>query len=112
MFGIGSTELLIILVVALLILGPKKLPEIARSLGKGMAEFRRMSNDVKRTIDMEVDRAEEEERTKKTKKEMYPDKDKTSDTSSTSSTAGKQNEKEKKGNQSGEEKNESEKDQK
>jgi sec-independent protein translocase protein TatB len=53
MFGIGTTEVLLILVVALLVIGPSKLPEVARALGKGMAEFRKMSSDVKRTIDME-----------------------------------------------------------
>ncbi len=53
MFGIGTTEILLILVVALLVIGPTKLPEVARALGKGMAEFRRMSSDVKRTIDLE-----------------------------------------------------------
>jgi sec-independent protein translocase protein TatB len=72
MFGIGSTELIIILVVALLVLGPKKLPEIARTLGKGMAEFRRMSTDVKRTIEMEADRSEEAEK-KKVKQETVPE---------------------------------------
>lgn len=50
MFGIGFPELLIILVVALLVFGPAKLPELARSLGKGMAEFRRASNDLRRTL--------------------------------------------------------------
>ena len=39
MFGIGSTELLVILVVALLVLGPKNLPQIARTIGKAMGEF-------------------------------------------------------------------------
>jgi sec-independent protein translocase protein TatB len=74
MFGIGSTELIVILVVALLVLGPKKLPEIARSLGKGMAEFRRMSTDVKRTIEMESDRSEEK-RKKEVKEEPFPEKE-------------------------------------
>ena len=46
MFGIGPTELVVILVVALLVLGPKRLPEIARALGKGLAEFRRATADV------------------------------------------------------------------
>jgi sec-independent protein translocase protein TatB len=59
MFGIGSTELLIILVVALIVIGPSKLPEIAKTLGKAMAEFRRVSSDVKRTIETEVEKEEE-----------------------------------------------------
>ncbi|MEE8311624.1 MAG: twin-arginine translocase TatA/TatE family subunit [Candidatus Binatia bacterium] len=46
MFGIGPTELLVILGIALLILGPKRLPELARSLGRGLAEFRRATSDV------------------------------------------------------------------
>ncbi len=53
MFGIGTTEVLVILVVALLVIGPSKLPDVARALGKGLAEFRRMTSDVKRTIDLE-----------------------------------------------------------
>jgi TatA/E family protein of Tat protein translocase len=55
MFGIGAPELLIILVVALLVLGPKRLPEMARSLGRGMAEFRRASNEFTRTLTASVE---------------------------------------------------------
>jgi len=51
MFGIGPTELVVILVVALLVLGPKRLPEIARALGKGLAEFRRATADVTSELD-------------------------------------------------------------
>ena len=48
MFGIGMTELLVILTIGLIVIGPKKLPELARSLGKGLAEFRRASTEVRR----------------------------------------------------------------
>lgn len=74
MFGIGTTELLIILVVALIVLGPSKLPELMKSLGKGLAEFRRMSTDVKRTLDAEVEKAEMEQKTAEMKKQMFPEK--------------------------------------
>ncbi|MCF8039193.1 MAG: Sec-independent protein translocase protein TatB [Desulfohalobiaceae bacterium] len=67
MFGIGTTEVLIILVVALLVIGPSKLPEVAKALGKGMAEFKKMSSDVKRTIDMETHLAEMEQEEKEQK---------------------------------------------
>lgn len=45
MFGIGGTELLVILVVALIVLGPKSVPQIARTLGKAMSEFRKVSTE-------------------------------------------------------------------
>ena len=47
MLDIGLSELLIILAVALIVLGPKKLPEVARSLGRGLAQFRRASEDLR-----------------------------------------------------------------
>ena len=46
MFGIGVPELLVILVVALIVLGPKRLPDVAKTLGKGLAEFRRATSDL------------------------------------------------------------------
>jgi sec-independent protein translocase protein TatA len=53
-FGLGVPELIFILVLALLIFGPKRLPEIGRTLGRGMSEFRKASNDLKRTINVEL----------------------------------------------------------
>jgi TatA/E family protein of Tat protein translocase len=51
MFGIGPTELIVILVIALLVLGPKRLPELAAGLGKGLAEFRRATADIHAELD-------------------------------------------------------------
>ena len=56
MFGtLGGPELFLIFVVALIIFGPRKLPEIGKSLGKMMGEFRRASNDFRSTIENEVE---------------------------------------------------------
>jgi Tat protein translocase TatB subunit len=56
MFGtLGGPELFLIFVVALIIFGPRKLPEIGKSLGKMMAEFRKASNDFRSTIESEVE---------------------------------------------------------
>ena len=60
MFGIGMPELLLILGLALIVLGPKKLPELAKTLGKGLAEFRRATEDLKdefRKMEHEVEDA-------------------------------------------------------
>ena len=60
MFGpIGMPELLIILTLALIIFGPRKLPELGRSLGKSLGEFKRASNELRHTLDEEI-RLEEE----------------------------------------------------
>ncbi len=52
MFGMGMSEILVILVIALIVIGPKKLPEIAKSLGKAMGEFKRATNDLKDSINL------------------------------------------------------------
>lgn len=62
MFGIGPTELLVILVVALLLLGPKRLPELARSVGKAMGEFKRATADIQTELDNARIMLEEETR--------------------------------------------------
>jgi Tat protein translocase TatB subunit len=55
MFGIGMPEFILILVVALVVLGPKKLPELARSIGRGLAEFKKSAEDLKQSVNLEED---------------------------------------------------------
>jgi len=56
MFGtLGGPEIFLILVVALIVFGPRRLPDIGKSVGKMLAEFRKASNDFKRTIEDEVE---------------------------------------------------------
>jgi len=55
MFGMGMPEILIILAVALIVLGPKKLPEMAKALGRGSAEFRKATQDFKQSLDADDD---------------------------------------------------------
>ncbi len=55
MFGIGMTELLVILVIGLVVLGPRRLPELARSLGRALGEFRRASTDLRQHLSGPLD---------------------------------------------------------
>lgn len=54
MFGLGMPEILLILAIALVVIGPKKLPDLAKTLGRAMGEFKRSAQDFKRSIDVET----------------------------------------------------------
>ena len=63
MFGsLGMPELIVIFVIALVVFGPRKLPELGRSLGRGIAEFKKATNELQSTLEHEI--TAEEERTK------------------------------------------------
>ena len=79
MFGIGMTELMVILVIGLLVLGPKRLPEMARSLGKGLTEFRRASGDLRREFTAVADEARIDPADLKPDEDTAPNGDKPTD---------------------------------
>jgi len=56
MFGIGVTELIVILVVAIIFIGPKKLPEIAKAAGKAFAEFKKAAEDIKNSVKEDIEK--------------------------------------------------------
>jgi TatA/E family protein of Tat protein translocase len=58
MFGIGMPELLLLLAIALIVIGPKKLPDLAKSLGRAMREFKKATNEFKETIQIDEDLSE------------------------------------------------------
>ncbi|MGA1862138.1 twin-arginine translocase TatA/TatE family subunit [Deferribacter thermophilus] len=55
MFGFGMSELILILIIALIVIGPRKLPEVAKALGKGYAEFRKALNEFKEAVNVDID---------------------------------------------------------
>jgi len=86
MFNIGPQELLLILVLALLVVGPQRLPEIARTIGKGMREFRKAQDEVKKTIQINLD--EPSTATTRTPRRLPVEQPASSDASSAEPTDG------------------------
>jgi len=77
MFGIGVPELAVILVIALIVLGPTRLPDVAKAVGRALAEFRKATSDisdelkdVRRTLEQEVRNAEREAHRQKSKESV------------------------------------------
>src|SRR5580693_2418304 len=66
MFNIGPQEMVVIFVVALIVLGPDKLPGLARTIGKGLAEFRRASAELRGSLEREMQNIEHEAKMKET----------------------------------------------
>lgn len=73
MFGIGMPELLLIMALALIFIGPQRLPDIARALGRGFAEFKRATDEMKNAVEKEVRAAEQEARTTAEQARLLPE---------------------------------------
>lgn len=61
MFGIGTQELIVILIIALIVIGPKKLPEIGRAIGHGLREIKKTTDEIKKQVSMEIENIDEKD---------------------------------------------------
>jgi TatA/E family protein of Tat protein translocase len=59
MFSIGTPELIIILIIALIVIGPKKLPEIGKALGRSLKEFRKVTEEIKENMSIDIEDIED-----------------------------------------------------
>ncbi|MBI5166621.1 MAG: TatA/E family twin arginine-targeting protein translocase [candidate division NC10 bacterium] len=76
MFGIGMPELIVIFIIALLIFGPTKLPDLGRALGRGIAEFRKASEELKEGISTELKWDEEKDKARPSTPDESAEKEK------------------------------------
>jgi TatA/E family protein of Tat protein translocase len=72
MLGIGMQELILILIVALLVIGPKKLPELAKALGRALGEFRRATDEIKENLEIESTYQEKKDNISSNSFQAYP----------------------------------------
>jgi Tat protein translocase TatB subunit len=75
MFGIGFPELIVIMVIALVVIGPNKLPDLAKALGKGMAEFRKATQEMKENLALDEGIQEVQKATQEIKENLALDKE-------------------------------------
>jgi len=73
-FGFGFSELMIVLVIALLVIGPKKLPEVAKSMGKLYGQLKRAMDDIKESVDLDIDINDHNHKKTSTLDDIYRDK--------------------------------------
>ncbi|ADD69205.1 sec-independent translocation protein mttA/Hcf106 [Denitrovibrio acetiphilus DSM 12809] len=71
MFGFGMSEIILIMAVALIVVGPKKLPEVAKGLGKGYAEFKKYMTDFKDAVNLDIDTEPAKKPAPKKAQEVY-----------------------------------------
>ncbi len=61
MFGIGTQELIVILIIALIVVGPRKLPEIGRALGRGLREIKKATDEIKNQVSIEIENIDDKD---------------------------------------------------